>query len=442
MYTVDITNIFILIFIFGTVFSFLIRHLLAFLNYTARKNLSRHPMTETLPELFTYPAAQSFNTEKLTTITRYKNALYRSWIPSSILSVTVSLALVLTGFYPWILDCTLQLTGNPQDFISTYCSFFLFYFVAGLPGFFIAIPFDLYNEFKIEKKFEFSKMTLSLWFKDLCKSQLISLIMSAILLVPVTAVLILFPHNWWIFVSLILFVFILAAQILYPLVIAPLFNKFTPLEDGELKDAITELMQKTGFKASGVYVMDASKRSGHSNAYFTGFGKSKRIVLFDTLIKQLTTEELTAVLAHELGHYAHHHILKRFLLIIPLEFVLTYCLFLLANLPSLYEGFGFYQIQTQGLQSLEFVGLFLAMLLFEAVQEIIEPLINWGSRKDEYQADAFAATLTGASDHLINALIKLNSENLSDLLPSKLYVFWNYSHPTLLERIRQLQKHR
>ena len=123
-----------------------------------------------------------------------------------------------------------------------------------------------------------------------------------------------------------------------------------------------------------------------------------------------------------------------------MEFVLTYCLFLLANLPSLYEGFGFYQIQTQGLQSLEFVGLFLAMLLFEAVQEIIEPLINWGSRKDEYQADAFAATLTGTSDHLINALIKLNSENLSDLLPSKLYVFWNYSHPTLLERIRQLQK--
>lgn len=120
MYTVDITNIFILIFIFGTVFSFLIRHLLAFLNYTARKNLSRHPMTETLPELFAYPAAQSFNTEKLTTITRYKNALYRSWIPSSILSVTVSLALVLTGFYPWILDCTLQLTGKPQDFISTY----------------------------------------------------------------------------------------------------------------------------------------------------------------------------------------------------------------------------------------------------------------------------------------------------------------------------------
>ena len=440
MYTVDITNIFILIFIFGTVFSFLIRHLLAFLNYTARKNLSRHPMTETLPELFKYPAAQAFDTEKLGKITCYKNALYHSWIPSSIVSVTVTLALALTGFYPWIFDLTLNLTGNPRNFTSTYSAFFLFYVFAGLPGFFITLPFNLYTEFKIEKKFEFSNMTFSLWLKDLCKSQIISLVVSALLLIPVTAVLIFFPHNWWILVSVILFVFILAAQIVYPLVIAPLFNKFSPLEDGELKEAITALMEKTGFKASGVYVMDASKRSGHSNAYFTGFGKSKRIVLFDTLIQQLTTEELTAVLAHELGHYARHHILKRFLLTAPVEFVLMYCLFRLANLPLLYEGFGFYQIQIMGLQSMEFIGLFLAMILFEAVQEIISPLVNFGSRRDEYQADFFAVNLTGTSEHLINALIKLNSENLSDLMPSKIYAFWNYSHPTLLERIRHLQK--
>ena len=117
-----------------------------------------------------------------------------------------------------------------------------------------------------------------------------------------------------------------------------------------------------------------------------------------------------------------------------------YCLFRLANLPLLYEGFGFYQIQIMGLQSMEFIGLFLAMILFEAVQEIISPLVNFGSRRDEYQADFFAVNLTGTSEHLINALIKLNSENLSDLMPSKIYAFWNYSHPTLLERIRHLQK--
>lgn len=249
-----------------------------------------------------------------------------------------------------------------------------------------------------------------------------------------------FPKTWWIFVTIILFCFTLTAQIIYPLIIAPLFNKFTPLKEGELKDSIIKLLEEKGFKSAGIFVMDASKRSGHSNAYFGGMGKSKRIVLYDTLIKQLSTEELTAVLAHEIGHYKKKHILKRFLLMIPVEFLVLFILNILANIPSLYEGFGFYQINTIGIQSVQFIGLFLSIILYGSVQEIFSPLFNILSRKDEYEADNFAAELTGNPDYLANALIKLNSENLSDLIPSKLYAFWNYSHPTLIERIINLKK--
>ena len=186
--------------------------------------------------------------------------------------------------------------------------------------------------------------------------------------------------------------------------------------------------------------MDASKRSGHSNAYFSGFGKTKRIVLYDTLMKSLTPDELAAVLGHELGHYKLHHIIKRLFVLIPLEFVLFFALYKLAQMPALYNGFGFTSIPASSIGSAQFIGLYLAVLIYGAVSEIISPLVNHFSRKDEFAADAYAAKVCGTGENLITGLIKLNSENLSELLPPKLYVFWNFSHPTLIERIAALRK--
>lgn len=282
-------------------------------------------------------------------------------------------------------------------------------------------------------------MTFKLWILDQIKEMVVSLIMSAILMAAMIAVLVIFPDKWWILLVCVLFAFTLIMQVLYPLVIAPMFNKFTPLEDGELKERISQLMTNLGFKANGIFVMDASKRSGHSNAYFGGMGKSKRIVLYDTLIKQLTTDELVAVLGHELGHYKLHHIIRRFLVMIPVELILMFVLFKIAQGTSIYTGFGFAIADVQ-IQSVQFIGLFLASLVAGSVDEFIPPIINTSSRRDEYQADAFSAKLTGNPDALISGLIKLNSENLSELLPPKLYVIWNYSHPTLIERIRALKK--
>ena len=439
MYNINFLNPFIIIFLSGTILTFSLNHFLEFLNFKTRKKILDRP--DRLPqELNGYPASECFDPEKLKNIVNYKSALYFSWIPYSIVALTLSLSLVLTGFYPWIFDLSIKISGLPTGFWQTYLCFFLFYFFASLPEGIVSIPFSIYDEFKIEKKFGFSNMTIKLWITDFIKSNLISLIVSGILILPVTAILMFFPKTWWIFVTIILFCFTLTAQIIYPLIIAPLFNKFTPLKEGELKDSIIKLLEEKGFKSAGIFVMDASKRSGHSNAYFGGMGKSKRIVLYDTLIKQLSTEELTAVLAHEIGHYKKKHILKRFLLMIPVEFLVLFVLNILANIPSLYEGFGFYQINTIGIQSVQFIGLFLSIILYGSVQEIFSPLFNILSRKDEYEADNFAAELTGNPDYLINALIKLNSENLSDLIPSKLYAFWNYSHPTLIERIINLKK--
>lgn len=435
MTNIVLSNIFIRIFVAGTILSFIIKHFLEFIDFYARlKNGGKLPL-----ELENIPAASVFDREKLAKISAYENAKYLFWIPKSLCGLAITLILVLSGFYPWLFNVVTRYTGYPFGFASTYFCAFLFFVLAGVPEGIISIPFDLIKEFVIEKKFGFSKMTFKLWILDQIKEMVVSLIMSAILMAAMIAVLVIFPDKWWILLVCVLFAFTLIMQVLYPLVIAPMFNKFTPLEDGELKEKISRLMTNLGFKANGIFVMDASKRSGHSNAYFGGMGKSKRIVLYDTLIKQLTTDELVAVLGHELGHYKLHHIIRRFLVMIPVELILMFVLFKIAQGTSIYTGFGFAVADVQ-IQSVQFIGLFLASLVAGSVDEFIPPIINTSSRRDEYQADAFSAKLTGNPDALISGLIKLNSENLSELLPPKLYVIWNYSHPTLIERIRALKK--
>ena len=433
---INFSNPFVLIFLIGTIASFLIHHFLEFIDYKARKKNGG-----TLPkELQEIPAANVFDQEKLKKISEYENAKYFAWIPSSVCNLVLDFALIIFGFYPFIFDKICLISGFPSSIGSCFVCFFLFMIISSIPGEILSIPFSLYREFVVEKKFGFSKMTFKLWIIDNLKEGILSIILSALLTIVASIFFVKCPSSWWFILAAVLICFTFIMQIIYPKFIAPLFNKFSPLEEGELKEKLSDLLQKTGFVSDGIFIMDASKRSGHSNAYFTGFGKSKRIVLFDTLTKTLTADELVAVLGHELGHFKLKHILKRLIFTIPLEFVLLFALYKLAQFTDLYTGFGFANITAQNVSSVQFIGLFLAILIYGSISEIISPITNIFSRKDEYEADKFSVEHCNNKEDLISALIKLNSDNLSELLPPKLYVFWNFSHPTLIERIAALKK--
>jgi len=433
---INFSNPFVLIFLIGTIASFFIHHFLEFIDYKARKKNGG-----TLPkELQEIPAANVFDQEKLKKISEYENAKYFAWIPSSVCNLVLDFALIIFGFYPFIFDKICLISGFPSSIGSCFVCFFLFMIISSIPGEILSIPFSLYREFVVEKRFGFSKMTFKLWIIDYLKEGILSIILSALLTIVASIFFVKCPSSWWFILAAVLICFTFIMQIIYPKFIAPLFNKFSPLEEGELKDKLSDLLQKTGFVSDGIFIMDASKRSGHSNAYFTGFGKSKRIVLFDTLTKTLTADELVAVLGHELGHFKLKHILKRLIFTIPLEFVLLFALYKLAQFTDLYTGFGFANITAQNVSSVQFIGLFLAILIYGSISEIISPITNIFSRKDEYAADKFSVEHCNNKEDLISALIKLNSDNLSELLPPKLYVFWNFSHPTLIERIAALKK--
>lgn len=433
---INSSNPFVLIFLIGTIASFLIHHFLEFIDYKARKKNGG-----TLPkELQEIPAANVFDQEKLKKISEYENAKYFAWIPSSVCNLVLDFALIIFGFYPFIFDKICLISGFPSSIGSCFVCFFSFMIISSIPGEILSIPFSLYREFVVEKKFGFSKMTFKLWIIDYLKEGILSIILSALLTIVASIFFVKCPSSWWFILAAVLICFTFIMQIIYPKFIAPLFNKFSPLEEGELKEKLSDLLQKTGFVSDGIFIMDASKRSGHSNAYFTGFGKSKRIVLFDTLTKTLTADELVAVLGHELGHFKLKHILKRLIFTIPLEFVLLFALYKLAQFTDLYTGFGFANITAQNVSSVQFIGLFLAILIYGSISEIISPITNIFSRKDEYAADKFSVEHCNNKEDLISALIKLNSDNLSELLPPKLYVFWNFSHPTLIERIAALKK--
>ena len=434
--TINFSNPFVLTFLIGTIASFLIHHFLEFIDYKARKKNGG-----TLPkELQEIPAANVFDQEKLKKISEYENAKYFAWIPSSVCNLVLDFALILFGFYPFIFDKICLISGFPSSIGSCFVCFFLFMIISSIPGEILSIPFSLYREFVVEKRFGFSKMTFKLWIIDNLKEGILSIILSALLTIVASIFFVKCPSSWWFILAAVLICFTFIMQIIYPKFIAPLFNKFSPLEEGELKEKLSVLLQKTGFVSDGIFIMDASKRSGHSNAYFTGFGKSKRIVLFDTLTKTLTADELVAVLGHELGHFKLKHILKRLIFTIPLEFVLLFALYKLAQFTDLYTGFGFANITAQNVSSVQFIGLFLAILIYGSISEIISPITNIFSRKDEYAADKFSVEHCNNKEDFISALIKLNSDNLSELLPPKLYVFWNFSHPTLIERIAALKK--
>lgn len=302
--------------------------------------------------------------------------------------------------------------------------FFLFGFV--FINYLVGLPFELYQKFKIDEAFGFNQMTFKIYLADTLKSALMFFVFGGGFF-ALLAWIIASSTVWWLWGFVLVFAVAILVNVLYPIVIAPLFNKFNPLEEGELKDAITALMEQAGLKSNGIFVMDASKRDSRLNAYFGGLGKSKRVVLFDTLVQKLNIKELLAVLGHELGHFSHGDIWKNIGLMGVLLFVSFY---LFGHLPDTL----FVQM---GVAVFPGVEIAVMMLLLSLVSFMFTPLMSYVSRHNEYAADAFGSQM-GGKENLVSALLKLITENKSFPKSHPLVIFFYYTHPPVLERLKEL----
>jgi STE24 endopeptidase len=296
------------------------------------------------------------------------------------------------------------------------------------------IPLSYYRTFVIEEQYGFNKMTPVMFFTDLIKQSVLGLLLGAPLLFSVLWLMEQTGENWWLYAWLAWIAFNLFVLAIFPTWIAPLFNKFTPLEDTTLKTRIEQLMTKCGFKASGLFVMDGSRRSSHGNAYFTGFGKTKRIVFFDTLLSRLDPSEIEAVLAHELGHFKHRHVIKRIIISFAMSLAFLWGLSYLMNQSWFYEGLG---VDVASVPSTA-MALLLFFLVMPVFTFLLHPLSSLYSRKHEFEADAFAARNSSADD-LVRALVKLYQDNAATLTPDPLHSAFYDSHPPASIRVAHLQ---
>ena len=296
------------------------------------------------------------------------------------------------------------------------------------------LPFTLYSTFRIEERFGFNKMSLQLWLADLFKSTLVGMVIG----LPIVALILWLMDSagplWWLWAWAAWMGFNLLVLVLYPTVIAPIFNKFKPLEDDSLKARVTALMQRCGFAAKGLYVMDGSKRSAHANAYFTGFGAAKRVVFYDTLLKQLSPAEVDAVLAHELGHFKHKHIIQRIVMLFAMSLAGFALIGYLSQQIWFYTGLG---VRPNLGAANDALALLLFMLAIPLFSFFISPLMAQLSRQHEFQADAYAAMQTDGRD-LASALLKLYQDNASTLTPDPVFVKFYYSHPPASERLARM----
>lgn len=290
----------------------------------------------------------------------------------------------------------------------------------------IKLPLSLYQTFGIDKKYGFCKQSVGLFFVDLLKSSVLGILIGGAIFYGLLWVIGNFEY-WWIAGFCLVFAIVIVANAIYPTLIAPLFNKFAPLEDIELKNRIESLLSQVGFKSSGVFVMDASKRDGRLNAYFGGIGRTKRVVLFDTLLDKISKDGLLAILGHELGHFKHKDILKNIFIAGSFLFVLF---FIASHFPTIFY--------TQSALPQNSAGTLSLLLLLEPVLSFwFLPIMGYFSRKAEYGADAFGASLS-SKNHLANALVRLVNENKEFPSSHPLYIFFYYSHPPLLERLKAL----
>ena len=304
----------------------------------------------------------------------------------------------------------------------------------GLIGGLLDLPFSLYKTFWLEESFGFNKMTARLWLTDLLKSTLVG----AMVGLPIVALILWLMGStgglWWLWTWMVWMGFNLLVLVLFPTVIAPLFNKFKPLDDEVLKTRVTALMQRCGFAAKGLFVMDGSKRSAHANAYFTGFGAAKRVVFYDTLLNQLNPGEVDAVLAHELGHFKHKHIVKRIAVMFAISFVGFALLGWLSSQVWFYTGLGVRPSLTGANDAL---ALLLFLMFVPLLSFFVSPVMAQFSRQHEFEADAYAISQTDGRD-LQSALLKLYKDNASTLTPDPVFVKFYYSHPPASERLGRM----
>jgi len=309
-------------------------------------------------------------------------------------------------------------------------------FLLSLPG----LPFDWYSQFRLEESFGFNKTTPRLWWSDKLKGLLLAYAIGTPLAALIFWIAVSFPDSWWIFGFAVVFGFQILMLVLYPVLIVPLFNKLEPLADGELKDRLMALAERTGFRAKTIQVIDGSKRSSHSNAYFTGFGRFRRIVLFDTLMEQLEPEQIEAVLAHEIGHYRKGHI-PRMIAVSAISLAFGFwVLQWLSGQDWFMAGFGFSLSPAVYGEMARYVPAFLLFVVLGGLVTFwTAPLFNWMSRKHEFEADRFARDAMGSSRPLISALRAMYKKNLGNLIPHPSYSRFHYSHPTLREREKSLR---
>lgn len=396
------------------ILDYLFERILDYLNSTTR--------SENIPALL----KGIYNETEYKKSQEYKKVNSRfEMITSSVSFVLIFLMLIFEGFA--IADSiALSVTTN------LILSSLLFFAIIGIAFDIIMEPFSIYDTFVIEQRFGFNKTTPKLYLTDKIKSLLITALFGGLLLALIIFLWSKAGNMFWLYAWALVTIVSLFMSMFYSNLIVPLFNKQTPLEEGELKQAISSFAEKAGFKLDNIFVIDGSKRSSKSNAYFTGLGPKKRIVLYDTLINDLSTQEIVAVLAHEIGHYKKKHIVMSLGLSIAQTGIMLFIFSLFVSSPELSEALGVNKPRFH-------IGLIAFGILYTPLSFVMGIGMNLISRRNEYQADNFAAKY-GLAAELSSGLKKLSVKNLSNLTPHPLYVFFHYSHPTLLQRLINLKK--
>jgi STE24 endopeptidase len=362
--------------------------------------------------------------KKLSEMESYARDNTKFGIYETIVSKAVFLIIILSGLLPWF-----QKSIGEFHYLAAGLLFFAF---PGLIGLLAGLPFDFYHTFHIEERFGFNTNTIKAWIVDHIKSILISVILFSIL---ISCLLLMIRHAgtaWWLWAWIFFMTFQILMVIIYPTLIAPLFNKFEPVKDAELESAIRGLAEKEGLRIKEIFQMDAGKRSRHTNAYFTGIGKTKRIVLYDTLISAHSRDEILAVLAHEMGHLKLGHIKKQIMVVTIVSFLLFFAISKVLGWGLLYKSFGFTSMP-------QYVGIFLIALLVEPIGFFLMPMSMAVSRRFEREADNYVYKTLRDLGPFINALKKMAADNLSNLRPHPLYVGFHYSHPPITERVKRLE---
>jgi len=345
-------------------------------------------------------------------------------IVTTLVDAALLIALTLGGGLAWLHDFwSASLGGLPYGLALIFSVMVI--------SAIVDLPFSLYRQFVIEARYGFNRMTFGLFCADLAKQTLLGVLIGTPVILAVLWLMGAMGPHWWLYVWLFWCAFNLLALFIYPTWIAPLFNKFSPLEEGEMKSRIEALLARCGFRSSGLFVMDGSKRSSHGNAYFTGFGNNKRIVFFDTLLARLAVPEIEAVLAHELGHFRRRHVVKRIVVMFIGALGFLWLLGQLIDAPWFYAGLGVPAHST----ALALILFFLAIPVFTFP---LSPLLSHLSRRHEFEADAYAAEHAAAGD-LVRALVKLYEDNASTLTPDPLHSLFYDSHPPAAQRIARLQ---